>query len=106
MIRGNKKKKEELPDYTVADMDLEGMPWNSRRPWQILPGDPAKQQKRKIMAPPDEGNPFLMDGNEPLTREERRGMIFLALKAALSIAAVFGIAGFLFILFCQFVWLR
>ena len=30
-----KRKKEELPDYTVANMDVDGMPWNSRRPWQV-----------------------------------------------------------------------
>ena len=40
-----KKQKEELPDYTVANMDIDGMPWNSRRPWQILPGDPSKRRK-------------------------------------------------------------
>ena len=38
-----KRKKEELPDYTVANMDVDGMPWNSRRPWQIFPGDPSKK---------------------------------------------------------------
>ena len=37
-----KKQKEELPDYTVANMDVDGMPWNSRRPWQILPGKKAE----------------------------------------------------------------
>ena len=40
-----KRKKEELPDYTVANMDVDGMPWNSRRPWQIFPGDPSKSRK-------------------------------------------------------------
>ncbi|MDO5135915.1 MAG: hypothetical protein Q4D55_07670 [Eubacteriales bacterium] len=100
------KKKEELPDYTVADMDLEGMPWNTRRPWQILPGDPAKRRKKSHVEPSGEGNPFLMGEEEPLTGEERRGMVWMALKAALSIGAVFGLAGLLFILFCLYVWLR
>lgn len=100
------KKKEELPDYTVADMDLEGMPWNSRRPWQILPGDPAKQRKQRIPETDREENPFLSQQQEPMTGEERRGMVWMALKASLAIAAVFGIAGFLFILFCIFIWLR
>ena len=40
-----KRKKEELPDYTVANMDVDGMPWNSRRPWQIFPGDPSRRRK-------------------------------------------------------------
>lgn len=34
-----KRRQEELPDYTVAHMDVDGMPWNSKRPWQLLPGD-------------------------------------------------------------------
>lgn len=45
-----KKKKyrqEELPDYTVAHMDVDGMPWNSKRPWQLLPGDPTRESRKK-----------------------------------------------------------
>ena len=74
-----KRKKEELPDYTVANMDVDGMPWNSRRPWQILPGDPSKSRKEfdvKVPEPgmenevPDELSAFQ---NPPMTKEERRG---------------------------------
>ncbi|MDO5134888.1 MAG: hypothetical protein Q4D55_02440 [Eubacteriales bacterium] len=100
------KKKEELPDYTVADMDLEGMPWNTRRPWQILPGDPGRQRRKSPRGAAEGDNPFLMGEREPMTGEEQRGMVWLALKAALSIGVVFGLAGLLFILFCLFVWLR
>ena len=46
-----KRKKEELPDYTVANMDVDGMPWNSRRPWQIFPGDPSKRRKEFDVKP-------------------------------------------------------
>lgn len=81
-----RKKKEELPDYTVANMDIEGMPWNTRQPRQKIPGDTMEKP--------------------PLTKEETRGMIWLALKAALAVAAVFAVAAFLFILFCLFVWLK
>ena len=50
-----KKQKEELPDYTVANMDVDGMPWNSRRPWQILPGDPSKRRKEFDVKVPEPG---------------------------------------------------
>ena len=103
-----KRKKEELPDYTVADMNVEGMPWNSRRPWQILPGDPAKKKHpmtSKEMLEEQE-NPFLMPDQEPISSGERRGMIWMALKAALFVALVFGAAALVFISFCVFVWLK
>ena len=50
-----KKQKEELPDYTVANMDVDGMPWNSRRPWQIFPGDPSKSRKEFDVKVPEPG---------------------------------------------------
>ncbi|MFR3947901.1 MAG: hypothetical protein ACLTZM_12975 [Ruminococcus sp.] len=107
-----KKKKEELPDYTVANMDVDGMPWNSRRPWQIFPGDPSKSRKEfdvKVPEPgmenevPDDLSAFQ---NPPMTKEERRGIIWLSLKASLTVGLIFGGAAFLFILFCVFVWLK
>ena len=51
-----KKKKEELPDYTVAKngmwMVCPGIP---RRPWQILPGDPSKHRKEFDVKVPEPG---------------------------------------------------
>ena len=103
-----KRKKEELPDYTVANMDVDGMPWNSRRPWQIFPGDPSKSRKEfdvKVPEPgmenevPDDLSAFQ---NPPMTKEERRGIIWLSLKASLTVGLIFGSAAFLFILFCVF----
>lgn len=103
-----KKKKEELPDYTIADMDLEGMPWNSRRLWQIRPGksqfgkkdhrreDPTAEAEKAGSNPQD----------PPLTRKERWDLTWIALKASLLIGGVFAVAGFLFILFCVYVWFR
>lgn len=111
-----KKKKEELPDYTVADMDLEGMPWNSRRPWQILPGDVGRRERKakvfggvsreKDSAGTNDGMGLsgIQDGQPPISGKERREMIGLALKAALLIGAVFAAAALLFILFCLYVW--
>ena len=101
-----KRKKEELPDYTVANMDVDGMPWNSRRPWQIFPGDPSKSRKEfdvKVPEPgmenevPDDLSAFQ---NPPMTKEERRGIIWLSLKASLTVGLIFGGAAFIFILFC------
>ena len=107
-----KKQKEELPDYTVANMDVDGMPWNSRRPWQILPGDPSKRRKEFDVKVPEPGMESDMPDNlaafenPPMTKEERRGMIWLSLKASLTVGLIFGGSAFLFILFCVFVWLR
>ena len=44
--------------------------------------------------------------NPPMTKEERRGIIWLSLKASLTVGLIFGGAAFLFILFCVFVWLK
>lgn len=97
-----KKQKEELPDYTVASMDIEGMPWNSKRQWQIVP-----KKERPQMVPEDgeeKKNPFLEQQEQPLEKEDRRIIIGMALKAALLLGGVFVLAGFLFILFCVKVW--
>lgn len=42
-----KQRQDDLPDYTVAHMDVDGMPWNSKRPWQILPGDPDRESRKR-----------------------------------------------------------
>lgn len=101
-----KRNKEELPDYTVADMNVDGMPWNSRRPWHLLPGDPAKRKHPLSSDPREEENPFLAQNQDPITPKERRGMIWLALKTALCVALIFGGGAFVFILFCVYVWLK
>ena len=44
--------------------------------------------------------------NPPMTKEERIGIIWLSLKASLTVGLIFGSAAFLFILFCVFVWLK
>ncbi|QUA52791.1 hypothetical protein [Aristaeella lactis] len=87
------KKKPELPEgddgRTVADMNVEGMPWYT--PKNLLPKTERKQG----------------DNSQPLlTKEESRYYTWGALKAALLVTGAIcgGIA--LFILFCQFIWLR
>ena len=101
-----KRKKEELPDYTVANMDVDGMPWNSRRPWQIFPGDPSRRRKEFDVKVPEPGmenevtDNLSAFQNPPMTKEERRGIIWLSLKASLTVGLIFGGAAFIFILFC------
>ena len=67
----------------IADMNVEGMPWH--RP----------------EAPDGEGG-------EPvqLSPAEARAAMWGALKAALLVAGVFILGAFLFILFCEHVWLK
>lgn len=120
-----KRRQEELPAYTVAHMDVDGMPWNSKRPWQLLPGDPARESRKKRSlqyAEPTEAD-SLQDGEahsdvdglhaflaeqkqDELTKEERRSLVWLALKASLAVGGVFVLAAFLFLLFCVNVWFQ
>lgn len=109
-----KKDTDDLPDYTVADMNVDGMPWNSRRPWQLLPGDPSSAKKKndlqhaKLQREEAEGveNPFLEKPEQPFEKEERRALVWIALKAALLLGGVFVLAAFLFLLFCVKIWFK
>ncbi len=67
---------------TIADMDVDGMPWYLKRQNQSQPGD------------------------TPLSPEQMRAYRFAAVKAALAVALIFGGAFALFIAFCDFVWFR
>ncbi len=89
-----RKKKEDLPDYTVADMDLDGMPWNTRKLGHAA-RETEQEEKKAGQWPGLE---------EPLTGEERRYMAWQGLKAGLLIGLVFVGAAFLFLLFCLYVW--
>ena len=71
---------------TVANMNVEGMPW-----YTPSPRDDAPRQDVPC---------------EPMSREDRRHYILGAVLAALAVAAVFGIAILLFITFCDFIWFR
>ena len=112
------RKKEILPEYTVADMDLEGMPWNSRRLWDIRPGGRQYRKERPWDVKKEEQEsaeenvcpekePLRVDEEaEAWTEEERKLIALGALKAALLIGGVFALAACLFLLFCVFVWLK
>ena len=84
-----KRQKDELPDYTVANMDVDGMPWNTgRKKFSVQEQELDTEEK------------------EPLTKAETKAVIWLSLKAALVIGGVFIGAAALFLLFCVYVWLR
>ncbi len=72
---------------TIADMNVEGMPW-------YVAGDENRNMS-------DAGK-----GHDQLTEEQYKMYRFAALKAGLLVALVFGVAFFLFLLFCDFVWFR
>lgn len=76
---------------TIADMNVEGMPWNS---------------KRKTRAPRTPQLPKTGPAEPPLTRKETWGLVINALGAALLIGLVFVVVVFLFILFCIYVWFK
>lgn len=83
----NKKKPSFIDDgRTIADMNVEGMPWYS--------GEKNKTENKRE-------NDFT-----DLTFKEKRAMMRGILGAALLIAALFLLVFFLFILFCSYVWLK
>lgn len=87
------KKKPDLPEWddgrTIADMNVEGMPWYS-------PGKRVPKSERK--AP---GN-----REEVLTKEESRYYTWGALKAALVVVGVMCAGIVIFVLFCLHVWFK
>ena len=89
---GKKKKHKEYEEYeeddgaTIADMNIDGMPWYIRR-----------RYNKGV----EQDNP---DSSQNLTKEQLRAYKFAALKAGLLIIGVFGVVYFLFIAFCDFVW--
>ncbi len=83
----NKKKPSFIDDgRTIANMNVEGMPWYS-------------EQKNK---PENKGENDFTD----LTFNEKCAIMRGILGAALLIAALFLLVFFLFILFCSYVWLK
>ena len=87
------RKKPDLPEgddgRTIADMNVEGMPW-------YRPGGPLSRGERRQKA----------GESESMTREESRYYTWGAVKAALLVMSVICGGIVLFILFCQFVWFR
>ena len=55
-----KRQKDELPDYTVANMDVDGMPWNTgRKKFSVQDQELDTEEK------------------EPLTKAETKAVIWL-----------------------------
>ena len=81
-----RQKRPPLPEgddgKTIANMNVEGMPWFLEKKNQAMPG------------------------REPLSPEQLRQYRFAAVKAGLLVALVFGAAFGLFIAFCDFVWFK
>ena len=86
-------RKPDLPEgddgRTIADMNVEGMPWYS--PGGRLSRSERRQRKKK---------------GEPLTKEESRYFTWGALKAALLVAGVMCGGIILFVWFCVAVWFK
>lgn len=80
----NKRQMQEDDGRTYANMNVEGMPWYR----------PEKEDQ------PQNGEKIR------LTPREARWAMWGALKAALLVTGVFAAVFFLFILFCDQVWLR
>ena len=85
MPRRNRPPDPEDDGRTIADMNVDGMPWYVRQ--------------RETQAPPERPA-------EPMSREELRRYTWAAVKAGLLIVLVFAVVFGLFIAFCDFVWFR
>lgn len=103
---GKKRKKEELPDYTVANMDVEGMPWNTRKPWQkgFKDTGPWVQKSGETIGEDAGVGELKKKEQERYSRKESMQVTWMALKIALAISGIFALASFVFILFCVYVW--
>lgn len=97
------EKKEELKQYediTVANMNIEGMPWYVKKPEDLRPSGATSANSGKGS---DAGASRLAN-EEMLTPKETRRLIVNSVLAALFIGGVFLFAIFLFLLFCIYVW--
>lgn len=83
MSRKPKRTYDDDDGRTIAPMNIEGMPWYK----------PEAPERR-----PDGTEP------EPLTKEEVRIYTLAAVKAGLTIVSVFGVAIYIFLLFCDKIW--
>ena len=70
---------------TIADMNVDGMPWYRRETGNSPAAERAGRQ-------------------DAMSDEEIRMYRFAAVKAGLLIVLIFGAVFFLFIAFCDFIW--
>ena len=84
MADRRKNHRPEDDGYTVAPMDVDGMPWHIRRPEE----------------------PRVPGSGTEMTRQERRAFLWAAVRSALLIGAVYAAVFAAFIAFCTQVWFR
>jgi hypothetical protein len=97
------EKRDELKQYediTVANMNIEGMPWYVKKPEDLRSSGASAANSGKAA---DSGLSQVTD-KEILTPKETRQLIINSVLAALFIGGVFLFAIFLFLLFCVYVW--
>ena len=87
MSRKPRKQYDDDDGRTIANMNVDGMPWY--RPW-----------KRES---PDGMAPQTSSAGGKKRREESRAVTWGVLKAALLVASIYGGVILLFLLFCDFV---
>lgn len=78
-----KRRSEGDDGRVIASMNVEGMPWHS-------PRTESPQEGEKI----------------ELTKAEKRAMLWGVLKASFLVLGIFALCFALFILFCDYIWLR
>ena len=89
MKKRNKRIYDDDDGRVISPMNVDGMPWHGKTDDTQAENDSQVSQ----------------DEIE-LTAEEKRAMTGGVFAAALLVAGVFILAGFLFILFCVFIWLK
>lgn len=111
MCRASKRKPAPWDDGTrVADMNVDGMPWVTRKQGG-LPGSPGSPRPPGAPGRPNPGESAgRQAGDKPdpplLSGRETWRLIINALGAAMLIGLVFALGALLFILFCLYVWFR
>jgi len=83
----------------IADMNVEGMPWYT--------GDKSprtlRARRKELKASGNNQNDM---NSPPISNKESMHLMANAVVAGIVIALIFIGAAFLFLLFCQYVWLR
>ncbi len=92
MSKRNKKEYDDDDGRVISPMNVDGMPWYTEK--KTLFGSKKKPKEERAI------------DDVPLTKQETRAMMGGVFAAALLVAGVFALVGFLFILFCVYVWFK
>ena len=90
MKKRNRKIYDDDDGRVVSSMNVDGMPWYNEG----------------LETKPDTDSTDRDEEQLELTREEKRAIASGVFAASALVAGIFILAGFLFVLFCKFVWLR